>query len=701
MVETTPHHRPHTDHSEEADLHISHLVIKNFRAIADLSTELSPQINVIVGPNGVGKTTILQAIRVAKAITAPRTNDETQQVLISLGAASPHFPQRVFLGALARDANLPIEVRCTYTLLPSELTTLRTGLGEIVQSLVASRLGQSFANPAILIQFLQTPQGQQALGGATAELTGLLQRLDLDPTLVLGVTLNGPGAPIVASDPLAGTVIGFLDQRLPPSTSVFSYFPADRALPMGEANLQLGGPDAQQQLLSHNSQPQIKYTRLKNLIINSLVIDQDSSDSLKAEFERIFSGLLKGRRLGRINVNELGLLSVMTEEISTGRMIELDSLSSGEKNVALTFLIVSRSVSEGGVALFDEPELHLNPAVSRDILNFIMSEYSERRNIQFIMCTHSPEILSGAFANDGCVLLHLKSATDITRVGRRALGEYSDALQKLGTSVTESLLYEGTLFVEGVDDAAFIEAGFPELSRKLQVKEMGGRREVEKAIAELQELESKGQKVAPMYLVFDRDDEITKFTSSKSVKIMQWKRRCVENYMIDVDVIANLLADDTITSSPIASEGEVHKLLQSLALEQLPAIAARETYNSYGYKNASLLKADVDSTEMTTIASRLRVRASTAKESLIDADSELWISNFIDKANKRRSELALAWESKWKEQCDGKKLISDLHKRANLRMSESSFKERITRSMRDGESENWSLVKSLLEKLIN
>lgn len=686
--------------SEGGGLHISHLVIKNFRAIADLSTELSARINVIVGPNGVGKTTILQAIRVAKAITAPRTNDETAQVLISLSAASPHFPQRVFLGALARDPNLPIEVRCTYTLLPSELTVLRVGLGEMVQSLVASRLGQKFANPAILIQFLQTPQGQQSLSAATAELTGLLQRLDSDPTLVLGVTLNGAGAPIVASDPLAGTVIGFLDQRLPPSTSIFSYFPADRALPMGEVNLQLGGPDAQQQLLSHNSQPQIKYTRLKNLIINSLVIDQPNLDNVKTEFERIFSGLLKGRRLGTINVNELGLLSVMTEEIATGKLIELDSLSSGEKNIALTFLIIARSVSEGGIALFDEPELHLNPAVSRDILNFIMTEYSSPRNIQFIMCTHSPEILSGAFANDSCMLLHLKSATDITKVGRRALGEYSDALQKLGTTVTESLLYEGTLFVEGVDDAAFIEEGFPELCRKLQVKEMGGRREVEKAIAELQYLESKGQKVAPMYLVFDRDDEITNFRSSNSVKVMQWKRRCVENYMIDVEVIAGLLMNDTITSSPITSEGEVHKLLRDLAFEQLPAIAAREIYNSYGYKNASLMKGDVDGTEIATIASRLRERASAAKVSLADADGSSWISDFIGKAEKRKEELTLAWESKWKEQCDGKRLISDLHKRASLKMSEASFKARITKSMRDSESENWSLVKALLERLI-
>jgi predicted ATP-dependent endonuclease of OLD family len=128
----------------------------------------------------------------------------------------------------------------------------------------------------------------------------------------------------------------------------------------------------------------------------------------------------------------------MTEEIATNRLIELDGLSSGEKNIALTFLILARSVAEGGIALFDEPELHLNPAVCRDLLPFIMKNYSKPRDIQFLMCTHAPEILSGAFSDEECTLLHLKSATNISRIGKQALDEYSEALSRLGTSVSEA-----------------------------------------------------------------------------------------------------------------------------------------------------------------------------------------------------------------------------------------------------------------------
>jgi energy-coupling factor transporter ATP-binding protein EcfA2 len=229
-------------------MHIRHVAIKNFRALEDIDCPLGPRINVIVGPNGVGKTTILQALRLTKALLAPRTQNETQQVLISLGAASPHFPQRIFLNSLARDASRLVEVRATFELSQSEISTLQLSLAPLVQTLVASQLGQAFANPTALIAFLQSPAGEQARAAARTELVGGLDKLQREKSLVLGISLDGNTGQIIATDPLSGALIGFLDQRLPPSTSVFSYFPADRALPMGEVNLQLGGPDAQQQL---------------------------------------------------------------------------------------------------------------------------------------------------------------------------------------------------------------------------------------------------------------------------------------------------------------------------------------------------------------------------------------------------------------------------------------------------------------------
>jgi predicted ATPase len=681
-------------------MQISHLVIRNLRALEEIDCAFGPRINVIVGPNGVGKTTILQAIRLAKALLAPRTQNETMQVLISFGAASPHFPQRIFMNSLARDIAKQIEVRANFEFSQAEIATLQASLPSLVQGLVASRLGQAFAPPTALIGFLQSQQGQLALQAAQIEMNGVLTKLQSDKSLVLGVTINGATGRIAAADPAAGTLIGFLDQMLPASSTIFSYFPADRALPMGEVNLQLGGPDAQQQLESHNSQPQQKYQRLKNLIIGSLVIQDQQTDTIHAEFEKIFSGLLRGRRIKSIGINELGLLSVMTEETSTNRIIELDSLSSGEKNIALTFLILARSLAEGGIALFDEPELHLNPAVCRDMLAFIMKNYSKPRNIQFLMCTHAPEILTGAFSDEECTLLHLKSASNISRIGKHALDEYSEALTRLGTSVSESLMYEGTVLVEGVDDVDFLEAGFPDVLKRYKVKDRGGRREVEKTVRELQQLEGKHQKVSPLFLIFDRDDEPTNLTSSAAVKILQWPRRCAENYLLDTDVITSLLKDPSVTKAPMQSEGDVRKLMRELAFEQLNHIAAREVFKSYQFEDASLRAEDLKETALEAIANALFERMARARASIPEVPKDQWITKFSGEVEARKAALLGTWEAKWQELCDGKKLISDLHKRASLKMSESVFKARIMKGMRDTSSETWRLVRDMLNDLL-
>jgi Protein of unknown function (DUF4435) len=266
--------------------------------------------------------------------------------------------------------------------------------------------------------------------------------------------------------------------------------------------------------------------------------------------------------------------------------------------------------------------------------------------------------------------------------------------------VSESLLYEGTILVEGDDDVAFLEEGFPQLLRKFKIKDRGGRREVEKAIAEIQALEKKGQKVAPIYLIFDRDDEPTELNNSNCIKILQWPRRCIENYMLDVDVISELLKDPSITRATIQSEGEVRKLLRDLAYQQLDLIAARETYKSYGYLDASLTKSDMKEKELSKLAEAFFQRMANARTSIPEIDQDAWLKSFLHAAEQRRNELLLMWEGRWRDLCDGKKLISDLHKATSLKMSESTFKTRITQRMRETSSETWRAVNAILKDFI-
>jgi predicted ATP-binding protein involved in virulence len=89
-------------------MHLKRLRVENFRALEKIDVEFDARVSVIIGPNAIGKTTVLEAIRLAKGILSPRTQNETNQVLQALGAMSPHMPQRIFPTALTNKPNLPL-----------------------------------------------------------------------------------------------------------------------------------------------------------------------------------------------------------------------------------------------------------------------------------------------------------------------------------------------------------------------------------------------------------------------------------------------------------------------------------------------------------------------------------------------------------------------------------------------------------------
>src|SRR5215212_5748458 len=94
--------------------------IENFRGLQDVYFELPSDATVIVGPNAVGKSTVLEAVRLTKALLAPRYNGESQQVLDSLSARIPSLNVFKF-DALVGDAAYPLRVALEMELTAEEL----------------------------------------------------------------------------------------------------------------------------------------------------------------------------------------------------------------------------------------------------------------------------------------------------------------------------------------------------------------------------------------------------------------------------------------------------------------------------------------------------------------------------------------------------------------------------------------------------
>jgi predicted ATPase len=684
-------------------MYLKSLVVKNFRVLEEIEIDFDPRVNVVVGPNAVGKTTLLEAIRFAKAMLAPRTQNESNQVLFALGAASPHNPQSLIFDALASDPRKPLSIRCSYVLSEEEIDSLERNdsINLIGARIILANMGREFANPAETIALFSAPEGQAAIADHVTQLRGHVSRLRAGNRVCkLELTVDPANGQLTSGDPIGAALIGFLDRALPPNQTFFSYFPADRAIPTQEPPVQIGAADAVNQLEAHNSQPQLKYQRLKNTIFNAIVQGKDQSDKLEEEFARIFNRILKGRRLLAVGVNEHGLFKIQILDEESGRSFGLDAMSSGEKGLILTFLLIASTVIKGGVVVLDEPELHLNPAVCKKLLGFLVEEYAVGRGIQLIICSHSPEILSGAFDRDDCALYHLISGTLMTPVRQQDLAEVSEALQRLGSSSSESLLYRGTVFVEGVQDCELLESGFEGLFRRFKFKDLGGRQNVEKEIRSLQNAEERGINSPKVFFIFDNDDAPAGLASSGSVKVLQWGRRCLENYLIDVGVLTDLLKDPKIVKSPVRNVGELQARLKALAKSQLDDIASRKVYESYAYSSPGLRPTEIQGTGFAEAASILFSRISEIRGQVCAIDEQAWKSEFVRGCEAQKRDLEESWDATWIEDCNGKRLFADLQRDLGVSESLIRFKKRVITSMRTSSSEGWRTMESLLKGLI-
>ncbi|HTC62134.1 MAG TPA: AAA family ATPase [Candidatus Saccharimonadales bacterium] len=681
-------------------MHLKSLSVKNFRALEAVDITFEGSVIVIVGPNAVGKTTVLEAIRLAKALLAPRSQQESQQSLVALGALSPFDPQRLHFDAIARDINSKVEIRCGYRLSSDELGYLDVHINELAANLALRSVGQIFAGQSQRIAYLSSPRGKAALKQAEEELNEALETIRTKGRICnLNVTIDQTSGIIDTGNPVDGVFISSIEQRFSPNLTGFSYFPADRAMPSGEQPVQLGAADAVHQIESYVSQPQLKYMRLKNTMFTAQVTSDLERDELKKEFSRILGGLLKGRNLKEIGINKHGLLSITVQDIETGRMFDLDAMSSGEKGLILTFFLIGRSLADGAIFLLDEPELHLNPAVCKDLLPFLVDNYVTPKNLQGIICSHSPEILAGVFERDVCSLYHLMSERIITKVRQKDQDEISQALRKLGSSETESLLYKATIFVEGEHDVDLLQTGFGDSLRRYKLKELHGRHEVEKQIEALQAAESKGDHVPATYFIFDRDETPSGLRSSGSVKILQWGRRCLENYLIDMDTLMDLLKDVDVTRAPVERSGQVSEMVKELAMNQLVDYVAKKVYLRYGFENPGMRGIETEGKPLSQVAEMLFDRLEIVR-SQTGTLTEDWKRKFIEDCDAELKEMRLIWQTKWQEDCDGKRLFGDLQKRIPLKMSVRKFKQKIMSEIQRNRRENWRSMESLLNGLL-
>lgn len=682
-------------------MHLKKLIVENFRSLEKIDVEFDSPVSVIIGPNAVGKTTILEAIRLAKAVLAPRTQNETNQTLMSFGFTSQHMPQRSYPPALTnRPLSYPLSIRCKYGIEARELDKIKLMTPMMAATIARQNAGLSFATPHQVMAYLSSPHGVAAIQAASQQVQTEITRVSSERTLELNLTIDFLSSQMHGQFPVQQMFFSTLDQALDPSKTLFSYFPADRAMPTGEQPVQLGMADTNNQLESHNSQPYLKFSRLKSTIFNSIITGNRGREALTAQFELIFKKILRGRKLGEIGVNELGMLSIPIMDSDSGAEFQIDSLSSGEKGLILTFLLIATSVEEGGLILLDEPELHLNPAVCRDLLQFFIDEYAIKKNIQGIICSHSAEILAGAFERQECSLFHLRDGRTLAKVRPQDQGEIRDALRRLGSSESEALLYKGTISVEGIHDIEILQVGFDDILRRYRIQQRGGRSEIEKDITKLQDAERNGEEIGNHYFIFDLDRQPTSLKDTTHVKLCQLDRYCLENYLLDCDILTDLSRNPMFSDMPKSNTTDMRNILKGFAMAQLDEFVARSVFTELGMESVAFDMSVMRYKTPELIAAGLHSKINEIDATLESVCGSMFEVKFVECFNNKRMQLKSDWEDRWLTLSNGKRILEEMRSAGHLKGDLLRLKKAVVEKMGVGRTPEYRLLESFLRELI-
>lgn len=199
--------------------------IRNFRGLEDVELVFQEDTCLIAGPNAIGKSTVLEAIRLNRALLLNRYPSEGQTVLHALGATTN--PNQIMLrggyfdfSAIAQDPDSNILVRMEVQLESHELPKINGSLQQLALDFLRGNLGSQIQqDQASMTQFLSSGEGRERLSEAETQISSFVSGLNTSDLLVLAVEIS-PTGQIRGLEAAAQIVCGFLDRSLPPQVGV-------------------------------------------------------------------------------------------------------------------------------------------------------------------------------------------------------------------------------------------------------------------------------------------------------------------------------------------------------------------------------------------------------------------------------------------------------------------------------------------------
>ena len=563
-------------------MRIERLEIENFRALEKVTIDADSTMVVIAGPNGCGKSCVLDGIRFIKSAYGGYDPNEWDQWLGEFQIDRQRDPWE--MRKILRDKTKSARISITLKLHHKERLHLQQNEQEIAEEIAINQMnpGLPYRNWRQRIRILgeQRQVFLQQVSTLRSQLVDLM-RIELRKDQHTGaVTIQQDGSVVIDRNLALESIWRIYE---PQHVGLVDYHGSHRHYAreqIGGVNLNLRTQEEQQKKSTLYNYAN-KYANIKTQMATEFVLQtlkekggDERREPLSKTLKELFRRFFPGKDFNGVQTNDKGELEFAVT-VGDGKKHDINDLSSGEKEILFGYLRLRNSAQRQSIVLLDEPELHLNPKLIQGLPQFYQKHIGDALENQIWTVTHSDAFLREAIGSAGTRVYHMKEVSREEAGGNqvheiRKEEEGEEAILELIGDIAGYRPGGKIVIFEGENsefDMRMTGRLFPRHERKMNFVSGGNKTTVRRLHRALEAHEGK-KGAGRIFSIVDKDDMPGDLEGEELGRFM-WDVYHIENYLLDESVILEVLRKSSISETGFAKSDEIARELREIAVEQI------------------------------------------------------------------------------------------------------------------------------------
>jgi predicted ATPase len=536
-------------------LKIHTLAISNFRGIEYAEVVDAADTIIIAGQNGSGKSCVFDAIRLLKSAYGGYHQNEWQNWFgeFQINPNSRAEELRGFFNSHPK----PVSIDCKFKLRDDERAFINANASILLEESIWRMLlpeafqWAGFRMAMFSAQFRErAPEVARHVNEQLPEL-----RHELQQDTILGHVEIQPGGRLQLTNSRLLSAI-FSNFR-PKDLGVIDYHGPQRhygrELVQGiNLSLDQNSQSYSQHALYNYSN---KYANVKSEMASSFVrellaekagSENASAHGLTATLKELFATFFPEKEFLGPQPSIDGRLEFPVR-VANGNLHDLDELSAGEKEILYGYLRIRSSAPRNSIILLDEPELHLNPRLIRNLPEFYRKHLGLALNNQLWLVTHSDALLREAVGKPGFSVFHMFPCGMNKGKGQlKELSASEDLDLAMADLVGDLAAYRpdgnAILFEGGGDsdfDQSIVARLFPTEIAGINLLSGSNKARVDALHDVLNRAYSKGDLPIRFFAIVDRDTDTGELPPG--LRRYRWDVYHIENYLLEPRFVAEVV----------------------------------------------------------------------------------------------------------------------------------------------------------------